>query len=57
MAMIVHALKEYGLVAKIHFYSWFLRSAHNGEAYPQLVFFCDEGWFSLHGEVNSQNSH
>lgn len=57
MAMIVYALKEHDLVAKIHCYSWFLQSAHNGEVYPQLVFFCDEGWFSLYGEVNSQNSH
>jgi hypothetical protein len=57
MVTVVHALNEHDLVAKIHFCSWLLQPAHNDEVYPQLVFFCDEGWFLLHEEVNSQNSH
>lgn len=57
MALVVHALKEHDLVARIHFCNWFHQSAHNGEVYPQLMFFYDEAWFSLHGEVNFKNSH
>jgi hypothetical protein len=38
------------------FCNWFLQSVHHGEVDPRLVFFCDEAWFSLRGEVNFQNS-
>jgi hypothetical protein len=54
--MVVHALKEHDPVARINFCDWFLRSVHDGEADRQLVFFSDEAWFSLCGEVNSQNN-
>jgi hypothetical protein len=53
---VVHALKEYDLVARINFCNWFLWSVHDGEFDPQLVFFSDEAWFSLCGGVNSQNN-
>jgi hypothetical protein len=56
MTMVVHALKEQDLVARIHFCNWFLQSAHNGEVYPQLKFSYVEAWFSLHGQVNSEHS-
>jgi hypothetical protein len=55
-ATVVHALKEHDPVARIHFCNWFLQSVHDGEVDPQLAFFFDEAWFSLVGEVNSQNS-
>jgi hypothetical protein len=35
---IFHALKKPNLVARINFCKWFLRSIHDGEADPQLVF-------------------
>jgi hypothetical protein len=49
-------LKEHDPVARINFCYWFLQSIHDGEVDPQLVFFSDETWFSLCGEVNSQNN-
>jgi hypothetical protein len=33
-----------------------LLSIHNGEIDPNLIFFSDEAWFYLNGEVNTQNS-
>jgi hypothetical protein len=54
--MIIHAFKEHDLVARINFYKWFLRSIHDGEVGPQLVFLSDEVWFSLCREANSQNN-
>lgn len=51
----VHTLKEHDSVARIHFYSLFLQSVYE-EVDPHLVFFfCNEAWFLLRGEVNSQN--
>jgi hypothetical protein len=40
----------------VYFCNWFLQSVHDGEVDPQLVFFSGEAWFSIHGEVNSQNN-
>jgi hypothetical protein len=54
--VVVHALKEHDLVARKNFCNLFLWSVHNGEFDPQLVFFYNETWFSLRGEVNCQNS-
>jgi hypothetical protein len=54
--LVADALKEHDLVARIHFCNWFLQSVYDGEVDPQFVFFSSEAWFSLHGEVNSQNS-
>jgi hypothetical protein len=54
--MVVHALKEHDPVERTNFFNWFLRSVHDGEVDPQLVLFSDEVWFSLCGEMNSQNS-
>jgi hypothetical protein len=53
---LVYALKEHDPIARIHFCNWFLQSVHDGEVDAQLVFFSDEAWFSLCGEVNSQNN-
>jgi hypothetical protein len=36
-ATVVHSLKEYDLAARIHFYSWFLQSVHDGEVEPHFV--------------------
>jgi inhibitor of nuclear factor kappa-B kinase subunit alpha len=33
-----------------------LQSIHDGEIDPNLIFFSDEAWFYLNGEVNTQNS-
>jgi hypothetical protein len=52
----IDVLKEHDLAARINFCSWFLWSIHDGELHPQLMFFSDEAWFSLCGEVNSQNN-
>jgi hypothetical protein len=42
---------------RVYFCNWFFQSVHDGEDDPQLVFFfSDEAWFSLRGEVNSQNN-
>jgi hypothetical protein len=49
-------LKEHNPVVRINFCNWFHRSVHDGEVDPQLVFFSDEAWFSLCGEVISQNN-
>jgi hypothetical protein len=49
-------LKEHDPVARIHFCNWFHQSVHDGEVDPQLVFFSYKPWFSLCGEVNSQNN-
>jgi hypothetical protein len=54
--LLLHALKKQDLVARIHFCNWFLHSVQDGEVEPQLVFFSDEAWFPLCGEVNSQNN-
>jgi len=54
-ATVIHALKEHVLVARITFCNQFLQSVHD-EADPHLEFFSYEAWFSLCGEVNSQNS-
>jgi hypothetical protein len=53
---VVDTLMEHDPVARIHFCNWFLQSLHDGQVDPQLVFLSNEVWFSLHGEVNSQNS-
>jgi hypothetical protein len=53
---VVHALKEHDPVARINFCISFLRSIHDGKVDPQLVFFPNEAWFSLHEEVNAQNN-
>lgn len=37
--VVVHVLKEHDLVARICFCSWILRSVHDGEVDPQLMFF------------------
>ena len=37
--MVVHALKEHDLIGRLHFYSQFLQSVHDGEVEPHLVFF------------------
>jgi hypothetical protein len=44
------------MVVRINFYNSFLRSVHDGEVDPQLVFFSTDIWFSLCGEVNYQNN-
>jgi hypothetical protein len=49
-------LKEHDVVVRINFCDWFLRSVHDREVDPQLVFYSVEAWFSLCGEVNSQNN-
>jgi hypothetical protein len=49
-------LKEHDPVARIHLCNWFLQAVHDGEVDPQFVFFSDEAWFSLRGEVNSRNN-
>jgi hypothetical protein len=54
--MVVHALKENDPIVRTIFCNWFLRSVHDGEMDPHLVFFPNEAWFSLRGEVNSQNN-
>jgi hypothetical protein len=51
--MVVHALKKHDLVARIHFYNWFLWYRHDLERDQQLVF-SYEAWFSSHGQMNSQ---
>ena len=48
-------MKEHVLVARIHFCNQFLQSVHD-EADPNLEFFSYKAWFSLCGEVDSQNS-
>jgi len=48
-------LKEHVLVARIHFCSELLQSVHD-EAEPDAEFFSYKVWFSLGGQVNSQNS-
>jgi hypothetical protein len=54
---VVHALKEHDPIARMHVHvcNWFLQSVYEGEVDTQLLFFCHETWFSLRGEVNSQN--
>ena len=37
MVLIVHALKEHDLVARIHFCNWFFQSAYNSEVYLQCL--------------------
>jgi hypothetical protein len=39
MTVAIHALKKNDLVARINFCNQFLWSVHDGEVYPQLVFF------------------
>jgi hypothetical protein len=56
MTMVDYALKEHDLAARINFCDSFLRSVHDGEFDPQLVFFSEEAWFSLCRVVNSQNN-
>ena len=36
--------------------NWCPRSVHDREVDPQFMFFSDEAWFSLHGELNFQNT-
>jgi len=48
-------LKEHVLVARIHFCNEFLQSVRD-EAEPRAEFFSYKAWFSLCGQVNSQNS-
>jgi hypothetical protein len=38
-----------------YLYNRFLQSAHDG-VHPRFLVFYNEAWFSLRGEVNSQNS-
>lgn len=54
-ATVVHAWKEHDPIARIRFGNWFLQSVNDGEVHPVIVFFSNEGWFSLRGEVNSKN--
>jgi hypothetical protein len=54
--MAVHALKKHDPVSRISFCNWFLQSVHNGEVDAWSVSFPYEAWFSLYGEVYSQNS-
>jgi hypothetical protein len=54
--MVIHALKEHDPVVRINFCNWFLQSVHDGGVDLQLVFSSNEAWFSLRGEVNSQNN-
>jgi hypothetical protein len=42
---VVHALKEYEVVARIHFCIWFIQATRDGEADPHLGLFCDEARF------------
>jgi hypothetical protein len=42
--------------SRVHFCSWFLQSAVEGEIDQQLTFFSHEAWFHLQGCINTQNN-
>jgi hypothetical protein len=52
----VHELQPRDPVSRVNFCNWMLQSIYDGEIDPNLIFFSDEAWFYLNGEVNTQNS-
>jgi hypothetical protein len=52
----IHALQPRDPASRVHFCSWFLQSAVEGEIDPQLTFFSDEAWFHMEGHINTQNN-
>jgi hypothetical protein len=48
--------KEHEPFKRIHFYIRVFQSVHDGKIDPRVVFFSDEAWFPLRGEMNSPNS-
>jgi hypothetical protein len=53
---VILVLKECDAVEKIHFCNWFPWSIYYGEVDSQLVLLYNKAWYSLPGELNSQNS-
>lgn len=52
----VQELKTGDPAKRLQFCEWVLKSVHDGEIDPYLIFFSDESWFHLSGYVNSQNN-
>jgi hypothetical protein len=44
---VINALQPRDPTSGVHFCSWFLQSAVEGEIDPQLTFFSDDAWFHL----------
>lgn len=53
---VVHRLKDTDWPARVNFCREMLRSVHDGNVDPSLLFMSDEAWFHLSGYVNSQNT-
>jgi hypothetical protein len=53
---VIHALQPCDPASRLHFCSWFLQSAVDGEIDLQLTFFSHEARFHLQGYINMQNN-
>jgi hypothetical protein len=51
-----HVLQPRDSAGTVHFCSWFLQSAVEGEIDPLLAFFSDETWSHLQEYINTQNN-
>jgi hypothetical protein len=54
---VIHALQPRDSAGRVHFCSWFLQCAVEGEIDLQLTLFSDDVWFHLPGYVITQNNH
>ena len=52
---VVHALHQPGPNKRLRFCNWVLEKVNSVEMDAKEIFFSDEVWFYLHGQVCSQN--
>jgi hypothetical protein len=52
---VINALQPRDPASRVHFCSWILQSAVEGEIEPQLTFFSDVAWFHLLEHIIMQN--
>ena len=52
---VVHALHQPDPSKRLRFCNWVLEKVNSRELDAKEIFFSDEAWFYLHGQVSSQN--
>ena len=52
---VVHALHQPDPNKRLRFCNWVLEKVNSGDLDAKEIFFSDEAWFYLHGQVCSQN--
>jgi hypothetical protein len=56
-ATVIHDLQPHGPAGRVHFCSWFLQCAVEGEIDMRWAFFSDDTLFHLPGYIITQNNH